>query len=55
MPTPSHRRYTVEEYDDDKWVLSEATGLDASLRLPTIDCQLLLREVYDKVELVAEV
>ncbi|MDD2722946.1 MAG: Uma2 family endonuclease [Methylovulum sp.] len=31
------------------WVLTETTGLDAVVKLASIDCSLSLREVYDKV------
>lgn len=47
-------RVHVEHYrrqNDGEWILAETSILDASLRLPTIDCQLALRDVYDKVDL----
>jgi Uma2 family endonuclease len=50
-------RAHIEHYrrqNDGEWVLSEATGLDTSLRLPAIECQLALRDVYDKVDLTTE-
>jgi Uma2 family endonuclease len=50
-------RAHVEHYrrqNDGKWELSEASDLDSSLLLPSIECQILLRDVYDKVELTAE-
>ncbi|WKJ90761.1 Uma2 family endonuclease [Methylomonas montana] len=41
----------IERYlrQGEVWILSEAQGLDASVSLESIDCQLSLREVYDKV------
>ncbi len=35
---------------DGGWLLTEATGLDASIALPAIDCQLRLADVYHKVD-----
>lgn len=35
---------------DGSWVLRDAAGLDALLRLESLDCELPLREVYAKVE-----
>lgn len=41
----------IEHYvrQGDAWLLTEASGLDASVRLESIDCGLRLEEVYDKV------
>lgn len=42
----------VEHYlrrENNQWLLSEAAGLDAVLRLPSIECTLSLAEVYEKV------
>ena len=36
---------------DHQWLLTECHGLEGTLRLQTIDCDLALAEVYDKVEL----
>ena len=44
----------VESYrrqPDHHWLLTESSGLDGVLRLESIDCELALVEVYDKVEL----
>lgn len=43
----------IEHYvrQDDAWLLTEAAGLDASVRLESIDCMLRLDEVYDKVSM----
>lgn len=44
----------VEHYrrqNGGEWVLSEASGLDASINLPAVECKLLLRDIYDKVDL----
>lgn len=42
---------TIERYvrQGDVWILSEAVGLEATLSLESIECQLCLREVYLKV------
>jgi Uma2 family endonuclease len=42
----------VEAYvrqGNDKWLYTKVTGLDASLTLPSIECTLSLKDVYDKV------
>ena len=42
----------IEKYvkqGDGFWVLSEAFGLDAKIKLNSIDCEIALSEVYDKV------
>jgi Uma2 family endonuclease len=47
-----HRPH-VESYrrqSEQRWVLTESDGLDGSLRLDAIDCELALAEIYDKVE-----
>lgn len=36
--------------DDQTWTLTEVAGLDATLTLPTFGIQLLLREIFDKVD-----
>jgi Uma2 family endonuclease len=36
---------------DNQWLFSEASDPSDAIRLPTIDCLLVLAEVYDKVEL----
>lgn len=41
-------RFSLDEQG--KWYLSEATGLDAELELPTIGCTLKLADVFVKVE-----
>ena len=46
-----HRPH-VESYrrqPDQRWVLTESDGLESSLRLDAIDCELALAEIYDKV------
>jgi Uma2 family endonuclease len=46
--------HRVEHYvrqSDEQWLFSEATSLDATIHLPSIDCELPLRDVYDKVEI----
>jgi Uma2 family endonuclease len=46
----------VERYTrrGDDWVLSEFTSLDDILRLESINCEVPLREIYDRVELSGE-
>ncbi len=46
--------HRVEQYvwqSDEQWLFSEATSLDATIHLPSIDCELPLRDVCDKVEI----
>jgi len=38
---------------DQRWLLSEVAGLDAVAQLISVDCELSLREIYDKVPLPA--
>ena len=38
---------------DNRWLLSETNRLEDTIHLPSIDCDLALAEVYDKVELPA--
>ena len=47
-----HRPH-VESYrrqPDQRWVFAESDGLDSRLPLDAIDCELVLAEIYDKVE-----
>jgi Uma2 family endonuclease len=49
-------RVSVELYtpsDDGRWLLSFYDNLDTRVHLPSIDCELSLAEVYDRVELDA--
>ena len=44
----------VEHYlrqEDNRWLLTAVAGLEASLALPCIQCELSLAEIYHKVEL----
>ena len=34
--------------DDDAWLYTKAAGLESALGLPSIRCELALRDVYDK-------
>lgn len=45
-------RPNVERYvrQGDGWLLSEAIGLHGTVHLAAIDCELALREIYDKVQ-----
>lgn len=50
--------YRVEHFvrqPDGQWLLSEATKLANVVILPTVDCELPLNEVYDKVEIQVNV
>ncbi len=35
---------------DNRWLVSEAVGLEARLHIASLECRLLLADVYDKVE-----
>ena len=42
----------VEHYvrqNDESWIYTKAAGLDASLALPSVGCEIALRDLYDKV------
>ena len=42
----------VEQYlrqDDNRWLFTETSGLEATLTLPSIQCELALAEVYEKI------
>lgn len=46
----------VEHYikqEDGNWLLSEAADLSVSVALPSIDCQLAMAEIYDRVRFEA--
>jgi len=45
---PQIERFSRQE--DRHWLLDEASGLDAVLHLPTIDCKLKLADIYAKVQ-----
>lgn len=45
---PHVEMYTRQPNND--WLLSETSGLDAVLTIPSIDCRLALAEIYDKVQ-----
>lgn len=42
----------VEHYqrDGERWVLTEISGLEGVLSLPTVGCEIPLREIYERVE-----
>lgn|GEM_PF-2652894 len=53
----SQGKARVEHYIRDsvrptQWVLTEISGLDGVLQLASISCDLALRDVYDKVNLM---
>jgi len=39
---------------DGRWVINSAVGLESSLVIATIDCTLLLAEIYDKIPFASE-
>lgn len=49
----TQERMRVEHYarSGDQWVLTELNQPDAVLELPSIQCHVLLQDIYDKVEL----
>ncbi|MCB0063891.1 MAG: Uma2 family endonuclease [Caldilineaceae bacterium] len=49
----SHRVEHYVRQSNGQWLFSEATSLEATIHLPSIDCELPLRDVYDKVEISA--
>ena len=47
----------VEHYarnPDNQWVLTELRGLSSILRLPSLGCELLLADIYERVEFVPD-
>lgn len=52
----SQNRVRVEHFvrQDDKWVLSELDSVDDVLHLPSIDCHISLRDIYDRIEFSTE-
>jgi Uma2 family endonuclease len=48
----SQDRARVEHYrrQGEQWLLTEYSGVDSALELPTVDCRIPLQEIYDKVE-----
>ena len=52
----SQDKCRVEHYvrqPDNQWLMSEASQMEESFQLPSINCSLLLADIYDKVDLVA--
>jgi Uma2 family endonuclease len=48
----SQDEFVVEHFlrqDDDHWLYTKAGGLDGTIALPTVNCQLALSDVYSKV------
>ena len=46
----THRLEHYRRQPDGRWLLTESTSLDDSIDLPSIQCNLALAEIYDKVE-----
>ena len=46
--------YVRDGASGDRWGLTVVRGLDATLELPAVGCTLPLRDVYDRVELLAD-
>ncbi len=47
----------IEQYfktDNNKWIFSEFTDRDVSLNLASISCQIMLSDIYDKVDFNTE-
>jgi len=44
--------FVVEHYlrQEDGWLYTKASGLDAALVLPALDCRMALSDIYNKVE-----
>ena len=38
---------------DDSWLFTERSGLDGAVVIPSIQCQLRLADVYDKIETIS--
>jgi Uma2 family endonuclease len=51
--TKPHIEHYVRQ-PDNRWLLAEADSLHDTVHLASIDCQLALVEVYDKVDIVGE-
>ncbi len=50
-------KYHIEHYvrqPNHQWLLSEADRLQETLQLPSIDCQLALVDIYDKVKIIVK-
>lgn len=50
----AQEKYHIERYarqDNDRWLLTEASDLQEVVHLSSIECELSLAEVYDKVEM----
>jgi Uma2 family endonuclease len=50
----SQTDHRVEHYtrkENDQWLLQEASGLEGKVIIPSIECTLLLEDIYEKVEL----
>ena len=50
-------KYHIEHYvrqPDNQWLLSETDSLPDTIHLPSINCDLMLADVYDKVDMVIE-
>lgn len=51
----AQNRPHIESYrrqPDHHWLLTECDGLDSVLRLDSIDCAIVLAEIYDKIDLL---
>jgi hypothetical protein len=52
MPINQYKKH-VEQYfkmDNNRWIFSEYEDGEASLNLASVSCQVLLADVYDKVD-----
>lgn len=49
----SQHKYRIEQYvrqPDNQWLMSEVSKLEETFELPSINCRLLLSDVYDRVQ-----
>jgi Uma2 family endonuclease len=50
----AQNKYHVERYirqPDNQWLLSETNDIQKTIHLPSIECDLALADIYDKVEI----
>ena len=49
----SQDKYCIEQYvrqPDNQWLMSEVSKLEERIELPSINCRLLLSDVYDRIQ-----
>ena len=45
---------TFRRLDDGTWAYQRVEGMDARVSLPSLGCEILLREIYERVSLPSE-